>query len=166
MKSLPHDLIMKLYTEQIHLVQGPISQMIFPSIQILGKIRFSMTPLWDKKSLRNFAHITTAQISYHVQSFIVITSLHLVWQQNDISIEYELRWKNCLWNGPPNTLPMSSCLRVSTSSTMCAGTSASRTSSLRTEGRQGGMDWLLDKQTDGLIEWLIEWLTEWWLNDW
>ena len=36
----------------------------------------------------------------HVQNFVAITVLELRWVWNEISIEFELRWKNCLWNGP------------------------------------------------------------------
>ena len=50
--------------------------------------------------LQNFAHGTTTQLSCHVQNFIAITPLQLGWQQNRISIKFELRWKNRWWNGP------------------------------------------------------------------
>ena len=60
---------------------------------------FSITPLKDIILLQNFAHATTAQLLCHVQNFIGITSLQLRWDQNEISIEFELRWKNCSWNG-------------------------------------------------------------------
>ena len=42
----------------------------------------------------NFAHATTAQLSCHVQIFVAITVLELRWKWNEISIEFELRWKN------------------------------------------------------------------------
>ena len=51
-------------------------------------------------SLQNFAHATTAQLSYHVQILIAITYIQIRWEQNEFSIEFELRWKNCSWNGP------------------------------------------------------------------
>ena len=48
----------------------------------------------------NFAHATTAQLSCHVPNFVAITVLESRWEWNEISIEFELRWKNRLWNGP------------------------------------------------------------------
>ena len=67
-------------------------------IQIRWKIDLSVTSAWCSISL-NFAHATTAQLSCHVQNFIAITLLYRRWQQNEISIEFELRWENRSWNG-------------------------------------------------------------------
>ena len=53
----------------------------------------NVTPLWATISLQNFAHVTTARLSCHVQNFVAVTSLHLRRQQNEISIEFEIRWK-------------------------------------------------------------------------
>ena len=69
-------------------------------IQIWWKIGFSITPLWSTISLQNFAHTMTAQLSCHVQNFIVITLLQFEWEQNEISMEFESWWKNHSWNGP------------------------------------------------------------------
>ena len=41
-----------------------------------------------------FAHGATAQQSYHVQNFISITVFELRKEWNEISIEFELRWKS------------------------------------------------------------------------
>ena len=57
-------------------------------IQIGWKIWISMTPLWGIILLQNFAHGTTAQLSCHVQNFIVIRSLWLEWEQDEVSIEW------------------------------------------------------------------------------
>ena len=69
-------------------------------IEIRWKIGLSATPLLGIISLQNFAHVTTGKLSCHVQNFIVIIYIKLGWAQNEISIEFELRWKSCLWNGP------------------------------------------------------------------
>ena len=58
-------------------------------IQIQWKINFSVTSLYGTISLQIFAHVTTAQLSCHVQNFIAIILLQLGWQQNEISIEFE-----------------------------------------------------------------------------
>ena len=63
-------------------------------IKIRREIVFSVTPLKEIISLQNFAHAMTAQLSCHVQNFIVITWLQLGWEQNEISIGFELWWKN------------------------------------------------------------------------
>ena len=39
----------------------------------------------------------TAQLSCHVQNFIVISSYQRGWEQNEISIEFILWWKNHWW---------------------------------------------------------------------
>ena len=52
------------------------------------------------ESLQNFAHAMTTHMLYHVQNFIAITSVQLGWEQNYISMEFELLWKWNLWNGP------------------------------------------------------------------
>ena len=46
------------------------------------------------------AHATTAQLSWHLQNFIAITSLHLGWKQKELSVKFELWWKNRSWNEP------------------------------------------------------------------
>ena len=70
------------------------------AIQFQWKIAFNVTPLKHIISLQNFAHAMTAQLSCpHVRDFIAITSLHLEWKQNHISIEFELQCNNLLSNG-------------------------------------------------------------------
>ena len=68
-------------------------------IQILWKTGFSVTPLYGVISLQNFTHGTTAQLSCHVQNFITITSLQLIWGQNEFSSNLKLWWENRSWNG-------------------------------------------------------------------
>ena len=72
-------------------------------IHIRWKNSFSVSPLWGMISLQNFAHATTAQLSCHVQNFIVITSTHFGWE-NEISIEKSfLKWAPVLtlWSQSP-----------------------------------------------------------------
>ena len=92
-KQLP-----KLYIDISH--QGSISRNNVYSYSIWMENCFSVTPVWDTISLQNSAHATTAQLPCHVRNFIAITLIHLGWEKNDISIEFELRWKHLSWNGP------------------------------------------------------------------
>ena len=52
------------------------------------------------QSLQNFAHNTTAVLSWLVQQFVVITWPRMDLQQNEISLKSELRWKSRKWNRP------------------------------------------------------------------
>ena len=70
-----------------------------PAIQIRWKLRVAVIPLLASRSHQIFAHATTAQLSCHVQNFVVITVLESRWKWNEISIEFELWWKNREWNG-------------------------------------------------------------------
>ena len=47
------------------------------------------------------------QLLCHVQNLKAITSLQLRREQNEISVECKLRWKNHSWNGPQHS-PLSS----------------------------------------------------------
>ena len=49
-------------------------------------------------SLQNFVHATTAQLSGHVQNFVVITSSELYWKQNEKTIKFKLQWIKIEWN--------------------------------------------------------------------
>ena len=60
-----------------------------PAIQIRWKLRLAVIPLLAIRSQQIFAHATTA-----VQNFVAITVLESRWEWNEISIEFELRWKN------------------------------------------------------------------------
>ena len=70
------------------------------TMQIRWKFGFSVIPLYGIILLLNFAYASTAQLTCHVQNFMVITSIYLGWEQNEISIKFELQWKIHLWNGP------------------------------------------------------------------
>ena len=70
-----------------------------PAIQIRWKLRLAVIPLLAIKSQQIFVHATTAQLSCHVQNFVAITVVESKCEWNEISIEFELRWKNRLWNG-------------------------------------------------------------------
>ena len=63
--------------------------------QIRWKIYSALIQLLVIISQQNLAHATTAQLSCHVPNFVAITLLVLGWEQNEISITFELWWKNC-----------------------------------------------------------------------
>ena len=65
-----------------------------PAIQIRWKFRLAVIPLLAIRSQQIFAHATTAQLSCQVQNFVAITALESIWEWNELSIEFELRWKN------------------------------------------------------------------------
>ena len=65
-----------------------------PAIQIRWKLRLAVILLLAIRSQQIFAHATTAQLSCHVQNFVAITVLESRGEWNEISIEYELRWKH------------------------------------------------------------------------
>ena len=65
------------------------------TIQIRSKIHLALIQLQLIISQQNLAHATTAQLSCHVPNFVAITLLVLGWEQNEISITFELWWKNC-----------------------------------------------------------------------
>ena len=65
-----------------------------PAIQIRWKLRLAVIPLSVIRSQQIFAHATTAQLSCHVQNFAAIAVLESRWEWNEISIEFELWWKN------------------------------------------------------------------------
>ena len=79
---------------------GPFHSLSLPAIQIRWKLRLAITPLLAIKSQQIFAHATTAQLPCHVQNFVVITVLELRWEWNEISIEFELRWKKLVKRAP------------------------------------------------------------------
>ena len=66
----------------------------FPAIQIRWKLRLAVIPLLAIRSQQIFAHATTAQLSCHVHNFVAITVSESRWLWNEISNEFELRWKN------------------------------------------------------------------------
>ena len=70
-----------------------------PAIQIRWKLGLAVIPLLAIRSQQIFAHATTAQLSCQVQNFVTITVLESRWEWNEISIEFELRWKTRQWNG-------------------------------------------------------------------
>ena len=70
------------------------TNIFLPAIQIRWKLRLAITPLLAIRSQQSFAHATTAQLSCHVQKYVAITVLEWRWDWNEISIEFELRWKN------------------------------------------------------------------------
>ena len=88
--------------------QGPIWLKILLAIQIWWKLRIDVSAviqLLATRSQQSFAHATTAQLSCHVQNFVAITLLESRWDQNEISIECDLRWKAVSGTGPRTHLP-------------------------------------------------------------
>ena len=65
------------------------------TIQIWWKFHLALIQLLVIISQQNLAHATTAQLSCHVPNIVAITLLVLGWEQNEISITFELWWKNC-----------------------------------------------------------------------
>ena len=65
------------------------------TIQIRWKFHLALIQLLMIISRQNLAHATTAQLSCHVPNIVAITFLVFGWEQNEISITFELWWKNC-----------------------------------------------------------------------
>ena len=65
------------------------------TIQIRWKFNLALIQLLMIISRQNLAHATTAQLSCHVPNIVAITFLVFGWEQNEISITFELWWKNC-----------------------------------------------------------------------
>ena len=76
-----------------------ISWTIFHRSSNSMEIVLCVTKLQSVIQLKHFAHTITGRLSCHVQNFVAITSLQLIWE-NEISIEFELRLKHRSWNGP------------------------------------------------------------------
>ena len=81
--------------------QGPFHEQFSIAIEIRRTICLSLKPLLDIISLQHFAHTTTTQCAVvSLQNFTVIDISQLGWEQNEISIEFELRWRDLSWNEP------------------------------------------------------------------
>ena len=65
------------------------------TIQMWWKFHLALIQLLIITSQQNLAHATTAQLSCHVPNIVAITLLVFGWEQNEISITFELWWKNC-----------------------------------------------------------------------
>ena len=66
----------------------------------LMEIWFCCDSIQNQQVVTNFTHATTAALSWHVQNFVTITSWKCEWEQKQISVEFELRWRNRSWNDP------------------------------------------------------------------
>ena len=64
------------------------------TIQIRWKFHLALIQLLEIISTQNLAHATTAPLSCHVPNFVEIHLLVFGWEQNEISITFELWWKN------------------------------------------------------------------------
>ena len=89
------------------------------TIQIQQKFHLAVIQLPMIILQQNFAHATTAQLSYHVQNFVAITSLLLGCEENEISIDFEFRWKNCSEMSPRSPFCICSDTRVVVTCAKC-----------------------------------------------
>ena len=85
---------LKPLSKAVHVPGARFTNGFLPAIQIRWKLRLAVIPLLAIRSRQIFAHATTAQLSCHVQNFVAITLLDSRWEWNEISIEFEMRWKN------------------------------------------------------------------------
>ena len=70
------------------------------TIQMWWKFHLALIQLLMITSQQNLAHATTAQLSCHVPNIVAITLLVFGWEQNEISITFELWWKIVSEMGP------------------------------------------------------------------
>ena len=73
---------------------GQFTNNFFIKIQIQQKLGFIVIPFLVMISLQNFAHATTAQLSWHVYKFVAIALLEFGWAQNEIFKEFKLCWED------------------------------------------------------------------------
>ena len=79
--------------------RGHILLKNFPSkSKFHDKIILDVIPNLGIWSLQYFAHVTTAELSWHVQNIVTIRFKEFRWKQNEIYIQFDLRWKNRWWN--------------------------------------------------------------------
>ena len=65
------------------------------TIQMWWKFHFAIIQILIKWSLQSLAHGTTAGLSWHVPNVVAIWSPVIELELNEISIKFELWWKNC-----------------------------------------------------------------------
>ena len=83
----------------ISLSSGAHSTNVFSiAIQIQWKFSFTRASILTKWALQNSVHDMTAVLSWQVQKFIAIWRPAIELQQGEVSLEFELRAKNCWWN--------------------------------------------------------------------
>ena len=70
------------------------------AIQIRWKFRFTLISILIQWSLQNFVHGTTAVLSWHVQKIVAIWWPATELQQDEVSIEFELRAKSLVKRTP------------------------------------------------------------------
>ena len=83
-----------LVTGSFHAAGAHFTNDFLPAIQILWKLRLVVIPLLAIRSQQIFRHATTAQLSCQVQNFVAITLSDSRCECNEISIEFEMRWKS------------------------------------------------------------------------
>ena len=64
------------------------------TIQMWWKFHFALIQVLIQWSLQNLAHGTTAGLSWHVPNFVAMWSSVIELELNEISITFELWWKN------------------------------------------------------------------------
>ena len=69
-------------------------------IQIGWKFHLALVKLLVIILQQNLTHATTAKLSCHVPNIVAITVLAFGWEQNEISITFELWWKIVSEMGP------------------------------------------------------------------
>ena len=57
------------------------------------EMSFCSHPSCNEVIAKDFAHSTTAVVSWHVQNFVAMKYHTMEWQHNQFAIEFELRWK-------------------------------------------------------------------------
>ena len=65
------------------------------TIQMWWKFHLALIQLLMIILQQHLAHATTAQLLCHVPNIVAITLLVFGWEQNEISITFEMWWKNC-----------------------------------------------------------------------
>ena len=74
----------------------------YPQFKFDGKFGLAVITLLAIRLQQFFAHVTTAQLSCHAQNFVAIIVLESMWEWNELSMEFELRWKSVSETGPKN----------------------------------------------------------------
>ena len=79
-----------------------VINVILLAIQVRWKLCLAVIQLLPVRSQQIFAHAMTAQLSWHVQNFVVITLSESMLKQNQISIKFEWQCDYHQWNGHLN----------------------------------------------------------------
>ena len=100
-KDFSRDLNLRWVPDRCHICSGHIApgthftNDFSITIQIRRKFHLDLIQLLMIRSQQNLAHATTAQLSCHVPNLVAITSSVFGWEQNEISITFQLWSINC-----------------------------------------------------------------------